>query len=120
MPHGHPPGWEPVEIMDFADHLLADHLLGGKPPPTEITGFGHDTDSMWAHYESPDPIKEAVVCFTRAEGYWGDRKYNELPATIDHENRRVTAAIPNLSTVCFLNLIDQEDRVTSTRHICPD
>ncbi|HCL27217.1 MAG TPA: dipeptidyl aminopeptidase [Candidatus Latescibacteria bacterium] len=115
MPHGHPPGWEPVEIMDFADHLLR-----GKLPLIEITEFGHDTDSMWAHYESPDPIKEAVVCYTRAEGCWADRNYNELPAAIDHENRRVTAAIPNLARVCYLNLIDQKDRVISARHICPD
>jgi hypothetical protein len=43
-----------------------------------------------------------------------------LPAEIDHENQRVCATIPNLSTVCYLNLIDQRDRLTSTRHICPD
>jgi hypothetical protein len=114
MPHGHPPGWEPVEIIDYADHQLK-----GRLPLTEITEFDHDTDSLWARYESPDPIKETVVCFTRAEGYWGDRKYNQLPAVIDHENRRVTATIPSMSTVCFLNLIDQQDRITSTRHICP-
>jgi len=114
MPHGHPPGWAPAEIMDFADYLLK-----GKPPLTEITEFGQNNDSLWAHYESPDPIKEAVVCYTRAEGHWPDRKYNELPAVIDHEKQRVTAAIPNLSTVCYFNLIDQQDRVTSTRHICP-
>ena len=114
MPHGHPPGWVPAEIMDYTDHLLK-----GEPPLTEITEFGHDDDSLWARYDSPDPIREAVVCYTRAHGYWGDRKYNELPAEIDHENQRVCATIPNLSTVCYLNLIDQRDRLTSTRHICP-
>ena len=101
--------------MDYTDHLLK-----GEPPFTEITEFGYDEDRLWARYESPDPIREAVVCFTRAHGYWGDRKYNELPAEIDHENQRVCATIPNLSTVCYLNLIDQRNRLTSTRHICPN
>ena len=113
MPHGHPPGWERREIMDFADHVLK-----GEPALTEITEFGHDSESLWTHYESADPIKEAVVCFTRAEGYWGDRKYNQLPAAIDHDRQRVSAPIPDMSTVCYLNLIDQQDRITSTRHIC--
>jgi dienelactone hydrolase len=115
MPHGHPPGWEPREIMDFADY----HLLEAGPRLTEITDFGHDSENIWAHYQSADPVKEAVLCFTRAQGYWGDRKYNQLPAVIDHKKQQVTAAIPDMSTVCFLNLIDQHDRITSTRHICP-
>ncbi len=106
------------------------HVMRQAGYSTSISGrmhfVGHDRmhgferRGGWAHYESPDPIKEAVVCYTRAEGCWADRKYNELPAAIDHENRRVTAAIPNLARVCYLNLIDQKDRVISARHICPD
>ena len=113
MPHGHLPGWEPREIMDFADHILR-----GEPALTEITDFGHDAASLWTRYQSVEPIKAAVVCYTRSEGYWADRKYNELPAVIDHDNQRVSAPIPSLSTVCYLNLIDRQDRVTSTRHVC--
>ena len=112
MPHSHPDGWAPEEIGVFADSMLKKGT-----PPAKITGFRTEGSRLVVKFESARPIMRADVCYTRATGYWSDRKYNLLPADIDAESRRVIAEIPPNTTVCFLNLFDDRDCVTSTEHI---
>ena len=112
MPHSHPDGWAPEEIGVFADSMLKKGT-----PPAKITGFRTEGSRLVAAFESARPIMRADVCYTRATGYWSDRKYNLLPADIDAESRRVIAEIPPHTTVCFLNLFDDGDCATSTEHI---
>ena len=58
----------------------------------------------------------AELCFTRATGYWSDRKYNILPVDIDRHSLSVSAEIPASTTVLFFNFYDDRGCVTSTEH----
>lgn len=111
MPHSHPDGWAPTEIGVFADSVLA----GGAPLP-RITGFSVNGNRAVATVTQARPIVNAELCFTRATGYWSDRKYNILPVDIDRHSLSVSAEIPASTTVLFFNFYDDRGCVTSTEH----
>lgn len=110
MPHGHVAGWTPKEIGVFADQ----HVNGGAPLP-RITNQGRDGDVLFCDVESNRPIAKAEIVYTRATGYWQDRKYNVLPAEIDKS--RVQAKIPKLATVAFLYVQDDRDCLASSEFV---
>lgn len=111
MPHGHGgPGENPEEIRVFADGLLCG---GGRL--ARITGQGLTGGKAWATFEAERPISRAELNFTRAEGFWTDRKFNILPAAID--GNRIEAAVPPLTTAGFLNLFDDRGCVASSEHV---
>ena len=70
---------------------------------------------MQALFGAERPIARAELNFTRAEGFWTDRKFNILPAAI--EGNRIEAAVPPLTTACFLNLFDDRECVVSSEHV---
>ena len=111
MPHGHGgAGENPEEIRAFAD----SHLKGGQPL-ARITGQGFENGKLWATFESTRPIVRAELNFTRAEGFWPDRKYNILPAMVEEGGGE--AEIQPMTTVCFLNLFDDRNCVVSTEFV---
>ena len=111
MPHGHGgPSEYPEEIRVFAD----SQLCGGEPLP-RITGQGITGGRLWATFESARPLAKVELNFTRAEGFWPDRKYNVLPVEV--ERNRVEAEVPPMTTVCFLNLFDDRDCAVSTEYV---
>ena len=113
MPHAHGgPGENPEEIRVFAD----SHLRG-EAPLARIEAQGLEGRRLWATFSSARPIVRAEMTFTRATGYWSDRKYNTLPAELDAEAGRVEAEVPAMATVCFFNLFDDRDCVVSTEHV---
>ena len=115
MPHGHgPAGENPEEIHVFANSILKE----GKPLP-RFTDQGVAGGEMWASYRSEVPIAKGELNFTRETGRWQDRKWEQLPATIDAAAQRISAAIPADVTACYLNLFDQRDCAVSTQHIQP-
>ncbi|NKB70301.1 MAG: prolyl oligopeptidase family serine peptidase [Candidatus Latescibacteria bacterium] len=112
MPHSHADGWAPGEMGAFADSIL-----DGGAPLARIVDFRRLDNRLVATFQSARPIVRAEICYTRASGYWSDRKYNVLPATIDYDKGRVEAVIPSQTRVCFLNLYDDRGCVVSTEHI---
>jgi dienelactone hydrolase len=113
MPHGHGgAGENPEEIRVFAD----SHLQDGEPL-ARVTGLECENGRIRATFESARPIVRAELNFTRAEGFWPDRKYNILPATV--EDGCVEAEVPPMATVCFLNLFDDRDCAVSTEFVEP-
>ena len=115
MPHGHgPAGENPEEIHVFANSILN----AGKPLP-RFTDQGVAGGEMWASYRAEVSIAKGELNFTREAGPWQDRKWEQLPATIDAVAQRISAAIPADATTCYLNLFDQRDCAVSTQHIQP-
>ena len=113
MPHGHGPvGENPEEI-----HRFANQVLRGEKPLPQITEQGHSADEAWATYTSAVSITKAELCFTRATGKWPDREWNQLPAEIDAQTRRITAQIPADAKVFYLNLFDDRNCAVSTEHV---
>jgi dienelactone hydrolase len=110
MPHGHGgPGENPPEIKAFADSLL----LGGQPL-AKITGQGREDANVWATYEAPLPIAKAELLYTKATGIWPERLWEVAPATV--EAGKVTATLPEGTTVYYLNLVDGRGLTVSTEH----
>ncbi len=111
MPHGHGDAGEgPQEIFAFADSILQ----GGVPLP-RLTGQGRDANQVWATFQSAGTITKAELNVTRDVGRWPDRKWEALPARVDASGR-VTAALPEGTTVYYLNVFDDRDCAVSTEH----
>lgn len=112
MPHGHGgAGENPEEIRVFAESLLNT----GRPLP-KITGQGRDGTTVWATYTSEVPIQRAELTYTKATGKWQDRLWESAAATVDTAAGRVTASLPEGTTVYHLNLFDGRDCAVSTEH----
>jgi dienelactone hydrolase len=111
MPHGHGgPGENPEEIRVFADSILK-----GGEPLAKVTGQGREGREVWATFESVVPVVKAELNTTRDTGAWPDRKWDAAPAQV--EGARVTATLPEGTTVYYLNLFDRRDCVVSTEHV---
>jgi len=112
MPHGHgAAGENPEEIRVYADQMLRR----GKSLAKIVDHGRNDTD-VWARFDSSSPIAMAELEFTMDTGRWQDRKWESIPADVDHTAKRVTATIPEGAKVCFLNLFDDRQCVVSTPH----
>ena len=112
MPHGHEAGWAPNEIGTFADSVLS-----GGAPLARITDVQVSDSDIEVSYEAVRPIVKAELCYTRATGFWSDRKYNSVPLDIDHDSARLVAEIPASATVIFVNLCDDRGCLVSTEHV---
>jgi len=111
MPHGHGDAGEgPQEIFTLADSILKQGVALAR-----LTGQGRDGNQVWATFDSQCEIKKAELNVTRDLGKWPDRKWDALPAQLDATGR-VTATLPEGTTVYYLNVFDARDCVVSTEH----
>jgi hypothetical protein len=111
MPHGHGgAGENPAEILTFADSILRNGL-----PLADVLEQGRDGQMAWASYQSESPIVRAELNFTRDSGRWQDRKWEALPAEL--KDSRVSARVPDGTTVYYFNLIDDRNMLVSTPHV---
>lgn len=111
MPHGHGDAGEgPKETFTFADSILQQGV-----PLAKLTGQGRDGSRVWATFESPCKLQKAELNVTRDVGKWPDRKWEALPAEVTAAGR-VTATLPEGTTVYYLNVFDERDCVVSTEH----
>ncbi len=112
MAHGHGgAGEKPEEIHAYANQLLT----GGAPLPL-ITEQGGNATTAWATYDPKAPVARAELNYTKATGPWKDRLWETLPATLDTTAHKVTATLPEGTTVYYLNLFDAQDHAISTEH----
>lgn len=113
MPHGHGgAGENPAEIKHFADSILKE----GEPLP-KVTSQGLDARKAWATYDSEVPIEKAELTFTTDSGPWQKRLWKTAPAKIDEQSKRISADLPESTTVFYLNIFDARGAVASTEHI---
>jgi len=111
MPHGHGDAGEgPKEIFAFADSILKQGI-----PLLKVTGQGRDGRDVRATFQGECKVRKAELNVTSDTGRWQDRKWHAVPATVSDGNR-VTATLPEGTTVYYLNLFDERDCVVSTEH----
>ena len=96
MPHSHADGWAPEEIGAFADEILGSsdeqRATAGLPLVTEFATIapagGDDAKDQPAQYQlrcvvqtvgADSALSEVELVFSRALGYWPDRRYNRQP-----------------------------------------
>jgi hypothetical protein len=112
MGHNHTLGWKPEEIYAFADSNLKGHVHF-----PEISGHGHQGNSAWASFIIESPLKKAVLNFTRDLGPWKNRKWNTRTANVSLSESRVTAEIPQGTTVYYFNITDKNNLTVSSPHV---
>ncbi len=111
MPHGHGgAGENPEEI-----HAFANSILKGDTTLARITSCGIDDSHAWAEFTSAKSITRAELCFTRDLGDWQQREWFSEPANVS--GNKITAELPSDLKVCYLNLMDDSERVVSSEHV---
>lgn len=112
MPHAHGgAGENPEEI-----HAFANSKLCSGEPLTTITLRGRDGQTAWAGFAEGSKVDSAELIFTRSTGKWQDRIWESNPAQVDLTTHKVTALIPEGTTVYYLNLTDKQGHVVSSEH----
>ena len=111
MPHGHGDAGEaPEETFTFADTFLK-----GGDPMAEITGQGREGSEVWCEFTCAVPVVRAELNTTRDTGSWPGRAW--LASEANLTDGRVTAALPEGTTVYYINLFDERDLCVSTEHV---
>jgi hypothetical protein len=60
-------------------------------------------------------IVKAEFFFTRAAGFWPDRKWNSAQAQVAEDGCSVTAKLPRCTTAAYFNVIDDRGSRWSSR-----
>ena len=125
MPHSHADGWAPPEIGRFADNLLRQapelpRFLSSGVKWLRTPGGG----TAWCVVSCERPLEEVEFCYTRASGFWQDRKFNRLPARVEAADgvsgRRYNAELalpPGGASVVFFTATDADGMLASSEHL---
>lgn len=110
LPHGHAPGWEPIEIAAFADQ----HLRQGTPLP-QLGEVRRDGAALRVAVDSALPLLNASLHASPDAIAWDHRRWTSEPATI--ADGRVEARLPDeRPLIFFLTVTDIRGAVVSTEH----
>jgi cephalosporin-C deacetylase-like acetyl esterase len=107
MPHSHPDGWAPIEIMAFVDR----HLRGGPNLPT-ITDVKNDGGALTAKYTA-DGKPKAQLHFTKGKESVNKRNWETMPATIGDDNQ-INGRVPKEATIWFITVTDEHKNTISS------
>ncbi len=108
MPHGHPPGWAPIEIGLFID----SHCLEGKPLPIPSKPILKD-GQITLTCQSVTNLQKAELHYTTDTGPRSARNWTTVPAFIT--GHTITAsAPPKEANTWFLTLTDTRNATVST------
>jgi len=110
MPHGHQPGWSPVEIGLFVDQ----HLRDGTPL-TQINSARREDNHLEVEFTAALPIQKAALHFTTDTNDWNHRKWHTRESRLDAST--VNAELPEeRPIVYFLTLTDSRNATVSSEH----
>lgn len=113
MNHGHGgPGENPEEI-----HVFANAHTRATPNLATIENPIQNGDKVLGRYQSTRPIKSAELCFTKDSGPWLKRHWETIPASLDIPKGVAEATLPEGTTTCYINLIDDDGLVVSSEHV---
>lgn len=111
MPHGHTPGWAPVEIGLFADSVFT----GGKPLPR--VGDVVESNGVATLPLVPGvPKGEYHLHYTTDGGPWQKRRWQSVAATVKESH--ASSALPTARPlVYYFTLTDERGALVSTPHV---
>jgi dienelactone hydrolase len=108
MPHGHPPGWAPIEIGLFIDHFLRGRA--GLPIVGEPKREG---STVRVKCSGQKKIVHGSLHFTTDRGPINKRFWQETMGTIAGDT--LTAAAPPAWTAWFITVADGRGAIVSSR-----
>ncbi|MCH2614479.1 MAG: acetylxylan esterase, partial [Opitutales bacterium] len=94
MRHGHRPGWEPREIYAFADSLFGD-----GPPLIRFDVLRLEGDRAWIAFDSETKVVEGKVYYTKDQGIWNERNWEEAPAKL--REAEISSTMPEGVTIFY-------------------
>lgn len=100
-PHDHTSSWKEETVFDFADAVLNRRSI------PEVSGIKRDGDTLSVRISSDRRIRSAEFNFTRADGYWQDRRWNTCP--LELKDGILTAVVPRCATAAYFNIFDIGD-----------
>ncbi len=108
MPHGHPPGWAPVEIGMFIDHYLRQ-----QPALATIHQPKRVDEQIAFSWQSPRPITQAKLHYTRDSGKFHERQWTSILAKQDGQS--ASAPLPPAdATAWFVTFTDDAGATVSS------
>jgi hypothetical protein len=110
--HSHWQGMKVGEIAAFAENVLDN----GKPL-AEVLEQGRNGSEAWLTFTSQVPVVKAVFHYTTDSGVWKTRQWKAFKAKLDPVKNRVTAAIPQGTTVYYIHLFDERKLIVSAPHV---
>lgn len=108
MPHGHQPGWAPVEIGIFVD----SYLKGGIPLPT-VDPMTLNGTTVTLPYKSPTPVVSAELHYTVDQGKRSERKWIAQPASVQVA-QIVAEGLPTEANTWIITLVDERGAMSSS------
>jgi cephalosporin-C deacetylase-like acetyl esterase len=119
MPHGHPQGWAPKEIGQFADQ----HLRGGKAlfrfDDPDVRIERKDGDITVAILQTHEIKSVSAHWTTDTKGPWEKRKWNSRPAQrmVGNATDFYAVSLPkDRPLIFFLTATDERGAIVSTEH----
>lgn len=113
MPHGHPPGWAPIEIGLFADSIFKE----GKPLP-KIHQVVVEKGTLSVARRPGDVV---AFHYAVAEGPWQKREWQSLTPSSESSSGSQAAAFDVLPKerplVFFATVTDDRGALVSTPHV---
>ena len=112
MRHGHPPGWEPLEIGLFIDQ----HLLGGKALPIlaqpQVAG-----DSVTVTCRLATQPAAAQLHFTADSGLLSSRNWQSVDAVFNASAGMISVDVPQSAQIWFVSMTDDRGAMTTSEVI---
>ncbi|MBI1348242.1 alpha/beta fold hydrolase [bacterium] len=108
LPHGHPPGWAPVEISLFIDHYLRAGVPLPKLMEPELQG-----DIITAAWDSPTKLIKGELHFTTGTEPINKRTWETVAADLGDSMLTVKAP-PGHTTAWFLTITDERQATISS------
>ena len=112
MPHGHPTGETPPEILVFARQINSHGL-----PLARMTAQGIDGRQAWAQFTAQAPLMKSQLVSTKDLGPWNRREWTVADAELDKTAARVSATLPEGTRAFYFTLFDARDCVASSEHV---
>jgi cephalosporin-C deacetylase-like acetyl esterase len=114
MTHNYGTPWGTKEVMAFADSLN-----GKGKPLARIAEADCDGNRLTVKFRSGAGVVAANLCSTADSGALLHRKWAEQSAELDAAAGKASAAMPEGTTACFMNLVDERGLLVSSRYMEP-
>lgn len=75
-----------------------------------------DGRNVWVTFDSSTLITTAQLNFTKDQGQWQKRLWENTEASVDGDHRKVTGVLPEGTEVYYFKLIDDRGLTVSSAH----
>src|SRR5690348_9848046 len=90
-------------------------IVKSGTPLASMRDQGRNGRRAWAKYSSTIPVVRAELNYTLDSGMWEHRRWQTIPADLDHDRSTVNVTLPQGVKVYYFNLVDDREIWNATR-----